>query len=251
MVSPNQVSFGFYNTGPAASSITDIYFDDGSLLGIASIIPGSVGVDFSQYASPPELPAAQDCVPPFETTAGFLADSNPPAQPNGVNPGEWVKIVFFLQGSQVFADVINELSTGALRIGIHVQGFASGGSETFINDGFTAIKLISFGAAAARSAVTLQWVTGTETANAGFNLLRSSSLNGPKVKVNKYLIAASAYGASGAGYSYVDAPGYGTFYYWLQDVDSSGTATLHGPVKAVVASPFKQPAIRPSLPAIQ
>src|SRR5687767_1578541 len=33
----NQVRFVFNNSGPDASSITDIYFDDGALLGIAEI----------------------------------------------------------------------------------------------------------------------------------------------------------------------------------------------------------------------
>ena len=128
-----QVLFTFGNTGPAASSITDVYFDDGSLLGIASI-NNSAGVDFSQFASPPDLPAGNNASPPFVTTAGFSADSNPPAQPNGVNPGESLGVLFDLQGEQTFANVLSELGDLSLRIGIHVQGFASGGSETFIND---------------------------------------------------------------------------------------------------------------------
>src|SRR5690606_237384 len=36
----NQVDFTFRNSGPLASSIADIYFDDGSLLGIAQIFSG-------------------------------------------------------------------------------------------------------------------------------------------------------------------------------------------------------------------
>ena len=66
----NQATFRFVNTGPSASSITDIYFDDGSLLGIASITDSGAGVDFSQLASPPNLPAGHDCTPDFDVTAG-------------------------------------------------------------------------------------------------------------------------------------------------------------------------------------
>lgn len=127
-----QVKFRFYNTGPAASSITDVYFDDGTLLGIASIVNGS-GVDFSQGASPGDLPGGNLASPAFEATAGFTADSDAPTQPNGVNPGEEVSIIFNLQGGGTFADVIAELTSGELRIGIHVQGFATGGSESLIN----------------------------------------------------------------------------------------------------------------------
>jgi hypothetical protein len=129
-----QVLFTFSNSGPDDSSITDVYFDDGSLLSIASVI-NSVGVSFSQYASPPELPAANNASPPFNTTAGFLADSNPPAQPNGVNPSETLGIQFTLYGTQTYADVLSELADGTLRIGIHVQGYTNGGteSESFVN----------------------------------------------------------------------------------------------------------------------
>jgi len=82
-----QVSFTFSNSGPNASSITDVYFDDGTLLAIASIVNGP-GVSFSQGAAPSDLPGGQLASPPFHTTAGFLADSDAPVQINGVNPGE-------------------------------------------------------------------------------------------------------------------------------------------------------------------
>ena len=38
-----------------------------------------------------------------------------------------------LQLGGTYADVLSELASGALRIGIHVQGFASTGSESLIN----------------------------------------------------------------------------------------------------------------------
>lgn len=145
-----QVSFLFSNAGPSASSITDIYFDDGTLLGIASINSGP-GTDFAQGASPPNLPGGNNASPPFQVTAGFLADSDPPTQPNGVNPGEWVEILFTLSGGGTFADIVDELTTGALRIGIHVQGYGSGGSESLINVPVPepgTIALIGFGLAA-------------------------------------------------------------------------------------------------------
>lgn len=129
----NQVLFHFKNSGPNASSITDVYFDDGTLLGL-SLITNGPSVSFSQYASPPNLPGANNVSPPFQVTAGFLADSNPPVQPNGVNPGEWLKIYFDLQAGKNFNDVITDLTDGSLRVGIHVQGFAYGGSESFVNN---------------------------------------------------------------------------------------------------------------------
>jgi len=134
------VSFLFSNIGPNPSSITDVYFDDGSLLAIAQLIDaddgtgGDPGVDFSPLASPPNLPGGQEADPPFETTQGFSADSDAPATPlKGVNPGETLEILFSLQSGQTFTDVVAELASGALRIGTHVQAFESGGSESFVN----------------------------------------------------------------------------------------------------------------------
>lgn len=142
---PGQVAFTFTNTGAAAMSITDVYFDDGSLLGISSIVNGS-GVSFSPGASPGNLPGGNAI--DFNTSAGFLADSDTPKlQLNGVNPGESLTIIFNLIDGQTYADVIAaiDLSSeadnwgvdveGGLRIGIHVQGFDGGGSESFVNNG--------------------------------------------------------------------------------------------------------------------
>ena len=142
----NQVTFMFTNTGPQASSITDVYFDDGALLGIASIDDSLPGVEFSQNATPPDLPGKNNVTPPFETTAGFSADSDPPVQPNGVNPLEWLGITFDLAAGRGFDDVVTDMASGELRIGIHVQGFANDGSESFINNGETNGKIPAPGA---------------------------------------------------------------------------------------------------------
>ena len=133
-----QVLFTFTNTALLPCSLTDVYFDDGALLGIASIT-GSAGVSFSQWATPANLPGANNAIPPFVTTAGFSADSDNPPVTNGVNQAdEWLGITFNLQSGNVFGDVIDDLASGDLRIGIHVQGFdvpnpPPSTSEAFIN----------------------------------------------------------------------------------------------------------------------
>jgi hypothetical protein len=132
--SDGQIDFIFTNIGPEASSITDVYFDDGNLLSIASITNTPNLVQFSQLASPSNLPGGNNLSPPFVNTAGFSVDSDPPTQLLGVNPGEFLGITFDLQAGGVLDDIINELASGALRIGIHVQGYDSGGSESFVNN---------------------------------------------------------------------------------------------------------------------
>ncbi|TWU14530.1 PEP-CTERM motif protein [Symmachiella macrocystis] len=143
-VGSSQVAFIFRNAGPDASSIADVYFDDdGNLASIASLIDaddgvgGDLGVDFSPGANPPNIPARNNISPSFDVTVGLLADSDAPAQPNGVNPGEQLTVIMNLMSGVTFADTVAAIdlagAAGGLRIGIHVQGFASGGSETFVN----------------------------------------------------------------------------------------------------------------------
>jgi hypothetical protein len=131
----SQVRFTFNNSGPLSSSITDVYFDDGSLLGIASIVNGP-GVLFNQLASPPNLPYGDLAVPPFVTSKGFSADSDDPERPNGVNPGEYLEIVFDLSAGQDINDVIAELASGNLRIGAFVRDFGHpvGNSVSIVNN---------------------------------------------------------------------------------------------------------------------
>jgi hypothetical protein len=131
-VDPNgtQVDFKFSNKGPNASSITDVYFADGTLLGIATITDGP-GVNFSEGANPGNLPGGASIFPAF--TAKFSADSDAPPPINGVNPGESLTITFDLINGKTFADTIAALGNGDLRIGIHVQSFSNGGSESFVH----------------------------------------------------------------------------------------------------------------------
>jgi len=156
-----QVLFKFVNSGPAASSICDVYFDDGALLGMA-VPPFSYSdptkVSFSVKAHPWNLPGHEDFNfrPEYDGTknVSFAADSDSPTQPMGVNPGEWLGILFNLQAGRTYADVLASLALaqtdirhdleGGLRVGIHVQGFDSGGSESFINvpDGGTTLALL-------------------------------------------------------------------------------------------------------------
>ena len=129
--STNQVLFYFSNVGPSASSITDVYFDNGDLFTFGLIL-NSTGVSFSPEAAPVNLPGGRTIH--FVANQALSADSNSPTQPNGVNPGEDLGIVLVLLAGNDFQNVLDELASGDLRVGIHVQGFASGGSESFVNN---------------------------------------------------------------------------------------------------------------------
>ncbi len=132
----HNVLFTFRNSGPVASSIGEIYFDDGSLLA-QSIITNMTSGGFTNFtgpgATPGNLPAGNNASPAFNALAQFSSDAqgNPS---NGVNPGESFSILYTLQGTQDYSDVIAELQDGRLRIGLHVRAFQPGnGSESFVN----------------------------------------------------------------------------------------------------------------------
>jgi hypothetical protein len=131
--SPGVILFQFANAGPTPSSITDVYFDNGPLAALSLILDTPGSVEFSPFASPPNLPGASALSPSFETAHGFSADSDAPARSMGVNPGESLGILFPLQPGKGFAELGASLGDGTLRIGVHVQGFSGGGSESFVN----------------------------------------------------------------------------------------------------------------------
>ena len=88
--------------------------------------------------------------------------------------------------------------------------------------------------------MTLAWETVSEQDNAGFNVYRGESAEGPWAKVNAALIPAAAPGSSeGYSYTWVDAGASTpekTYYYLLEDLDLNGAAARHGPVSATVAA---------------
>ena len=126
----NQVEFIFENDVGLESSITDVYFDDGTLLSLAGI-SSSAGVSFAPNASPPNLPGGNTLTNPFQAT--FSADSVPPTTENGVNASnEFLTVRFNLVAGQTFNDVIAALNSEALRVGIHVQAQANGQSNSYV-----------------------------------------------------------------------------------------------------------------------
>jgi len=151
-----RAKFRFRNEGPVHSSITGIWFDDGSLLGIDRIIDvdtitdpcvldGHEDVDFERNGNQ-NLPGGGDMEYPFVAIKAFTVKSEPPPPAEGVESNdpiygntEWVQIEFELQPGQSLANVLEELMTGdpypTLRVGIHVQSFNGDvdTSESFVN----------------------------------------------------------------------------------------------------------------------
>jgi hypothetical protein len=137
--------FTFKNVGPEECFISEVYFYDGVLLKIASLIDadesaggltGDSGVDFTEGASG-ATGFGNIKVGGKKLVAGYTnvgdADNDPGAV-NGVNPGESLGVLFDLVPGESYLGVLGGLDDGKIVIGIHVQGYASGGSEKFINN---------------------------------------------------------------------------------------------------------------------
>ena len=127
-------SFVFHNQSDVSLSnvaITEVFFDDGTLLGISNVINGP-GVFFDPVATPSNLPGGNLLDPPFVTTQQFSADPAPPGPFNGVNAGEFLQIDFALLPGGTIQDVFDELADGTLRVGIRVQAFSDGSSESAV-----------------------------------------------------------------------------------------------------------------------
>ena len=101
-----------------------------------------------------------------------------------------------------------------------------------------AVTLASFAAAADGDHVLVAWETVSEMDNTGFNLYRSTSPAAP-ADLLAFVPTQVPGSTQGASYTYQDAavtPGE-TYWYWLEDVSTSGATTRHGPVSATVQTP--------------
>ncbi len=100
---------------------------------------------------------------------------------------------------------------------------------------FASVGLTSFFTQVSGDTITIIWETESEIQNVGYNVYRteenaaqfSAIVN--KVRVNNRPIAPA--GESGGRYTVTDATAAvnTTYYYWLEDIDTSSDTTYHGP----------------------
>lgn len=122
---------------------------------------------------------------------------------------------------------VSEISSLEQRVSAIEQALANCncGSEP------TNISLSTLKAEASNKQVRLNWQTESETDNAGFNVWRAEGFK----KVNAEVIPADGSSVSGAEYDFVDqwVLNGKRYFYLLEDIDTNGISTFHGPVKAV------------------
>ncbi|HEX9756173.1 MAG TPA: hypothetical protein VGB26_00060 [Nitrospiria bacterium] len=133
---PGTVRFTFTNVGGIPMKIATVYFDDmnGDLQGPMTFIEAGSGiVDFEEEFGPKDPPRGANLIPPF--VSEFSAEKVD-GDVDAVDPGESLGVEFTIAGGKTFADILDDLGSGALRIAEHVINFAStnGSSEAFVNN---------------------------------------------------------------------------------------------------------------------
>ena len=99
------------------------------------------------------------------------------------------------------------------------------------------VTLASFTGHIVQNGVLLSWNTQTEQDNLGWNVLHSSSADGPFGKINQSLVPGSGNSVMAKEYSYRDATAVeGARYYRLQQVDLDGSSELSGIIKVEMST---------------
>ncbi len=184
----------------------------------------------------------------FTASGGSLAGTNNTSRDGtapGANPqtGVTAASVFVIpnadlhlkSGANVAVDTGLTLSPSFLDIDggsrALVANWDRGADEREIT---TAVELVAFQAQSLDKAVSLFWETGSELDNLGFHLYRSTAAAGPYARITSTLIPGLGSSPAGARYTYRDTELVNgtTYFYEIEDVETTGATELHGPVSA-------------------
>lgn len=87
--------------------------------------------------------------------------------------------------------------------------------------------------------VVVEWTTASELNTVGFNLLRGETSDGPFEQVNGALIPSASDTLTGNSYRFEDhgVVAGRTYFYMLEEIESSGGSNQHGPITVKASSP--------------
>ncbi len=108
-----------------------------------------------------------------------------------------------------------------------------------IGNANTPVELVSFAAQGVAAGVRLRWRTESETANAGFRILRADSADGPFAPVRDDLIPGQGSTPHATDYEHTDEtaePGT-TYHYRLEDVAHDGKTGQSETITAQAGTP--------------
>lgn len=144
--------FLFKNIGPKASALSEIGFEDGTLLARGTAAGGYIDAGGTLVVDSTRVSFAEQKNYPnfgfqFDTSSLFSIGANNPAPNDGLNPGEWLAVKYTLQTGKTYQNLLDALEAGkdgrdpdpnnpgrytSLRLAIHVIAFGDGGSEKLL-----------------------------------------------------------------------------------------------------------------------
>ena len=128
----NAASVAFTNTGPAASTVTEIYFGSDLTtlnLSIDSATSCSDGVSFDISGANPSNPPGFEEFENWWSITIAAAENNPPNS-NGIDPYECLELGLSYTSSSTLSELI---ASGELQVALHVRNIGEY-SDTFVND---------------------------------------------------------------------------------------------------------------------
>jgi hypothetical protein len=139
-----------------------------------------------------------------------------------------------IQSGSAAANVGTDLSsifTFDIDQGVRSSPWDVGADDAMVT---TAVDLLSFSGTGLEGAVALSWETGSELRNLGFHLYRSESPDGPFERITSSVVPGLGSSPEGARYFYRDTglTNGKTYFYELEDIETTGKTTRHGPVSA-------------------
>lgn len=140
-------------------------------------------------------------------------------------PTGWKVTDIVCEGEGMSASQFNiDISNGSVAIDFYHK---QDPTCTFTNEPTTAVMLANFDVGIDSIGTTVAWTTAAEIDNAGFNVYGGPTAVGPWTKLNTELVPAKGGLAESASYHFVDSSG--ATFYMLEDIDTSGISTRHGP----------------------
>ncbi len=225
LISGNSISWATLGDTPTPTSIALAATAD--IFGIAVNSSDMFWTDYNDNTGAPGLPGIRR-----EAIGGGPLTSIDTAAttPGGIAVADKIYITDTV-GSTIYQST--DL-TGSSIAALITTGTGSNPYGITLASGALVISLDSFTATPVGGQVTLNWTTGSEMDNAGFNVWRSTSPAGGFVKLTSKLIPTKALFPGGASYSWTDltAAAGQTWYYQLEDIDTHNVSTLHGPISA-------------------
>jgi hypothetical protein len=273
-VTPASSTGSLENTSELRVDGRDIYVENG--VGEMTTTAGLVSFSWRPRHSPAQAVSFAETTADDAYIAAFLGDANDYIQVywdsvntirmrysmNGTTAtGTWnagavivggtkysLEVAFTGGGSMTFkVDGITRITLAAIPAafgtaannvyyGSSFSGTLQGDATIDLNT--TAVELRSFTAQGGDGAVALFWETASELDNLGFHLYRATAAEGVYERITALPIPGLGGSPVGARYSYRDAGRENgtTYFYKLEDIETSGRTEEHGPVAATPAA---------------